>query len=602
MIKEKLRQDINDTYKWDLTPIYKSDKDFYTDYELVILEINRFKDYKGIILATSDNLYNLMKLYFKVNQIIDKLYLYANLNHDADGSNDNYKIMVGKVMNLVQCFSEQTAYINPELLKKDYAFVINYYMSNSKLKEYDNYFKEVFRYKKHILSNNEEKIISALSNAFDAPKKIYTELKDVDLKLGYIKDEKGNKVELTNHNYTTYLASPDRLVRKQAFKKMYSGYKKIANTMATTYYSDVDNDVKLAELKKYDSSLGMALYGDNLDSKIYSNLIKVVNNNIDKLVKYYDLRKKELKLDELHLYDIYNDLVAEKISNYSFEEAKDMVIEALSVLGEDYIANIKEAFNNKWIDIYSNKYKRSGAYSSSCYDVHPYVLLNYQGKLDDISTIAHELGHAMHSYYANKCNNYVDANYRIFVAEVASTVNELLFYNYVLKNSKDKKQKLLIINKLLDLYKGTIYRQTMFAEFEMITHDKVQNKEILTSDLIAKIYYDLNKKYFGKNVIVDKDIRYEWARIPHFYYFFYVYKYATGLSIATYLAKKILNNDQKAIDAYLTFLKNGGKYYPDELLKLAGVDIYDESIFKEAINYFDDLINQFNAVKGNKDE
>jgi oligoendopeptidase F len=337
----------------------------------------------------------------------------------------------------------------------------------------------------------------------------------------------------------------------------------------------------------------MTLYSDNINLSVYNNLIDTVSKNLDKLFKYYDLRKKVLKLDEIHLYDIYTNLIENSDKDYSFDEAKDLVINSLSVLGDDYINNLKKAFDEKWIDIYSNTGKRSGAYSSGSYDTNPYILLNYQGKLKDVFTLAHELGHSLHSYYSINNNNYQDSHYAIFVAEVASTVNELLLCKYMLKKSVDKDEKLTILNKMLELFKGTIYRQTMFAEYEKIIYEKCENDEILTQELLSDIYYDINKKYFGSDFIVDEQIRYEWARIPHFYYLFYVYKYATGLSAACYIVNNILSGKEGYKEKYLEFLKSGSKDYPIELLKIANVDMNDSKVVESAIQMFDETIDEF---------
>ena len=377
---------------------------------------------------------------------------------------------------------------------------------------------------------------------------------------------------------------------------MYKGYSSVKNTIASTMYGAVNSNVVIANLKNYDSAIKASLYADNVTTDIYDNLIKTVNNNLDTLFKYYSLRKDVLGLTELHLYDLYANLIESAEKKYTFEEAKDIVLNALKPLGENYVKDSTKAFTERWVDVYPNETKRSGAYSGGCYDTYPYMLLNYQGRLNDVSTLAHELGHSMHSYYSRKNNSYQDADYKIFVAEVASTVNELLLCKYLLKESNDKEVKLSILNRLMELFKGTIYRQTMFAEFEKDMYEIVEQGNIFTWEDLSNMYYDLNKKYFGNDVVVDEDIKYEWSRIPHFYYNFYVYKYATGLSAACFIVDNILSGKENALESYLEFLSAGSKYYPLEELKIAGVDMTDPKVVESAIKMFDEAINEFNEL------
>ena len=377
---------------------------------------------------------------------------------------------------------------------------------------------------------------------------------------------------------------------------MYKGYSSVKNTIASTMYGAVNSNVVIANLKNYDSAIKASLYADNVTTDIYDNLIETVNNNLDTLFKYYSLRKDVLGLTELHLYDLYANLIESAEKKYTFEEAKDIVLNALKPLGENYVKDATKAFTERWVDVYPNETKRSGAYSGGCYDTYPYMLLNYQGRLNDVSTLAHELGHSMHSYYSRKNNSYQDADYKIFVAEVASTVNELLLCKYLLKESQDKEVKLSILNRLMELFKGTIYRQTMFAEFEKDMYQIVEQGNIFTWEDLSNMYYDLNKKYFGNDVVVDEDIKYEWSRIPHFYYNFYVYKYATGLSAACFIVDNILSGKENALESYLEFLSAGSKYYPLEELKIAGVDMTDPKVVESAIKMFDEAINEFNEL------
>lgn len=592
-ILEQRRDQISEKYKWDLSLIYNDEDKWNLDYLAVESIIPKFKNYKGRVMVSADGLYEIVNLSFETSRKLEKLYMYAHLNYDSDTSVNKYQVLVGKVQNLYKKYDEETTFIGPEILKSSYSKVKEYYNEFEGLKQYDNYFKEIFRYKKHTLSVKEEKILSSMGNLFNVPSKTYNFLTDTDMRFGFIKDEESNEVELTNNNYSKYISSNNREVRKEAFIKMYETYKQFINTAASTLYGEIEGNVNISKLRHYNSAIGMTLYSDNINLSVYNNLIDTVSKNLDKLFKYYDLRKKVLKLDEIHLYDIYTNLIENSDKDYSLDEAKSLVINSLSVLGEDYITNLRKAFDEKWIDVYSNVGKRSGAYSSGSYDTNPYILLNYQGKLKDVSTMAHELGHSLHTYYSIKNNNYQNSHYAIFVAEVASTVNELLLCKYMLKKSVDKEEKLTILNKMLELFKGTIYRQTMFAEYEKIIYEKCENDEILTQELLSDIYYDLNKKYFGNDFIVDEQIRYEWARIPHFYYLFYVYKYATGLSAACYIVNNILSGKEGYVEKYLEFLKSGSKDYPIELLKIADVDMNDPKVVESAIQMFDETIDEF---------
>ncbi|MDD2435141.1 MAG: oligoendopeptidase F [Bacilli bacterium] len=595
-ILEKSRDQIDNKYKWDLSLIYQYNEEWEEDFKQITNSITQFKNYKQQkkkLLDDPKQLYELIHLYFEVGRKIEKVYMYAHLNYDADTNNNVYQTLMGRLSNLYKEYDEETIFIVPLLNKTNYQKIKDYYQEVESLKEYDNYFKEVFRYKKHTLSASEEKILSSLNNVLEVPSKTYSLLTDTDLTFDPIKDENGNEVPLTNSNYRTYIVSKDRSVRERTFNSLYKSFNGVINTMASTLYGFVDSNVTMAKMRKHPSAIDMALYGDNVNKSVYNNLVITVSNNLDKLFKYYRLRKDVLGLDELHLYDIYVDLIETKTKEYSFEEGKKLVMKALSLLGDDYSSNLKRAFDEKWIDIYSNKGKRSGAYSSGGYDTKPYILLNYQNQLDDASTLAHELGHSLHSYYSINNNNFSNYQYSIFVAEVASTVNELLLCKYMLKESQDKDEKLAILNKLLELFKGTIFRQTMFAEYEKEIYERCEKGDILTEELLSDLYFELNQKYFGSDVVVDEQIRYEWARIPHFYYNFYVYKYATGLSAACYIVNNLLSGSKDYKEKYLNFLKSGSRDYPIELLKMVDVDMNDPKVVESAINMFDETIDEF---------
>lgn len=594
--EEKLRCEIEDEYKWDLTKIYKDEKEWQKDFDDVKEEILKVTSYKDSFLSNGKRLYEYLKYDEEVSRKLEKIYYYAHLNYDADTLNEEYKVMKNKVSDLFTKYNELSSFVVPEILKLDEEKLNTFYKDEERLEDYRFSIENIYRFKNHTLDEEKEKMLSNLSKCLSNPEETYEALTDSDFEYDYITDEKGNKVKFNESNYSLFIKSKDRSVRKKAFEMLHNKYKKYIRTITSTYKGEVENNVVLAKIRNYDSAISASLFSDNVSIDIYDNLIKVINDNMNVLYDYYDLKKEILSLDRLHMYDTYVEIINKVDKKYSFDEAKEIVIDALSVLGDKYISNLKKAFDEKWIDIYHSKGKRSGAYSSGNFDVNPYVLLNFEGTLNDVSTLAHELGHSMHTYLSCKNNPYQYSSYEIFVAEVASTVNELLLANYMLKNSKNKDEKLAIINHILDLYKATLYRQTMFAEFERETHKLREKGEVLTSDLLSNMYYDLVKKYFGPNVLCDDLIRYEWARIPHFYYNFYVYKYATGISAASYIVDGILNNKEGALDNYINFLKTGGSMYPLDELKIAGVNLNSKSVILSAIKTFEKYLKEFKDI------
>ena len=594
--EEKLRCEIEDKYKWDLTKIYKDEKEWQKDFDDVKEKILKVLEYKDSFLSNGKKLYEYLKYDEEVSRKLEKIYYYAHLNYDADTLDEKYKVMTNKVSDLFTKYNELSSFVVPEILKLDEEKLNTFYKEEEKLEDYRFSIENIYRFKNHTLDEEKEKMLSNLSKCLSNPEETYEALTDSDFEYDYITDEKGNKVKFNESNYSLFIKSKDRSVRKRAFEMLHNKYKKYIRTITSTYKGEVETNVVLAKIRNYDSAISASLYSDNVPVDIYNNLIKVVNDNMDVLYDYYDLKREILSLDRLHMYDTYVEIINKIDKKYSFDEAKEIVMEALSVLGDKYVKNLKKAFDEKWIDIYHSKGKRSGAYSSGNFDVNPYVLLNFEGTLNDVSTLAHELGHSMHTYLSCKNNPYQYSSYEIFVAEVASTVNELLLANYMLKNSKNKDEKLAIINHILDLYKATLYRQTMFAEFEKETHKLREKGEVLTSDLLSNTYYNLVKKYFGPNVLCDDLIKYEWARIPHFYYNFYVYKYATGISAASYIVDGILNNKEGALENYMKFLKSGGSMYPLDELKIAGVNLNSKSVILSAIKTFEKYLKEFKDI------
>ena len=592
MEKQKERNDIKLEDTWDLTLIFKSDEDFYNELKKVEENISLITKYQGHILDNSNNLLSFLKQSDNDERSLYKLYYYAHLKLDQDTANTTYQEMEGKITNLLQKYGVLTSFVMPELMEGDYNKVLEYINENKDLEVYRFNLENLYRYQNHSLNHDEEKIVSMLSKSLSTAENTFESLTDADMTFPDIVID-GNHLELTESNYSNYLDDDNREIRKQAFNNLLGTYGEYKNTLASTFSGNVELLTSMAKIKKFNSSLESSLYPDNIDVSVYNNLIDTINKNLDVLYKYYDLKKECLGVSELHLYDIYRTMVADYNKKYTFDEAKETVLDALKVLGNDYITNLNKAFSERWIDKYNNKGKRGGAYSSGFYDTKPYVLLNFEGKYNDVTTLAHELGHSMHTYYSCSSQPYNLSSYNIFVAEVASTVNELILVRYLLKNSNVKEEKLFLLNKLMELYKATIYRQVMFAEFERDMHHDLENGEVLTNEYLSSKYLDIVKKYFGPNVVIDENIKNEWMRIPHFYYNFYVYKYAIGLSCATKIVNDIENGK---VDDYLSFLKTGGSMYPAEELKVANVDINDPALYTEAIKTFNSYIEEYKEI------
>lgn len=584
------RNKINDKYKWNLSDIYKDKDSFFADVEKVkskINEIGKYKDikYTGLIL------YDLLNLVFDTNRIIDKLSSYSSLLCDIDTGDNKNQELKEMVNNLISEYASNVYFVDTSILKMDEGELNEFYLECNKLEDYRIHLDNLRRFKKYTLSDDEEKLLANLSLMFGNNYDTYELLKDNDMEFPSFYVD-GVEYKLDNSNYSIYIESDDRRVRETAFKTFYKVYKQYKNVFANLISSNVKENSCLAKVRGYDSSIFKSLYSDCIPLDVYNNLIDTVYDNLDVLYKYYKLKKEVLNVDEFHLYDVYANLVESNSFDYSFDAATEIVIKALSVLGDEYISVLTNGLNNHWIDVYPSRGKRTGGYSGGSYDTEPYILLNYQNKYDDMSTLAHELGHSMHSYYSRVNNPYQYGYYSIFVAEVASTVNELLLAKYVIKNSKDKKEKLFVVNRLMELFRATIFRQTMFSCFEKDIYERVEKGGSVTADILSDIYYALNKKFFGPDVCVDEEIRYEWTRIPHFYYNFYVYKYATGLSSATYIVNGLLDGTIKVSD-YIEFLKCGSKKTPLESLKIAGVDLTKKEVIESAIKMFNDTIDEF---------
>ncbi len=590
------RESFSNDYKWDVSVIYKTEEEFLKSIKNLREYIKKYNKFKDHILDNENNLLELLELDSEIGRNLEKTFIYAHLNNDADTTNEKYQEQFGQAKNLYSEYLEATSFIVPELLKSDFSIVEGYINKLDKLKKYERSLKDIFRMQSHVLSSEVESALATFSKLMDAPDEIMSTLSDSDFKFDDIVVN-GKNVPLTESNFSVYLRDNDRSVRCAAFKSIYKTYASFKNTIATILRNEVEKNVASAKLRGYKSSLDASLFRNEIDPLVYENLIKGIHKNMDAIYDYWQCKKKILKLDDFHLYDTYANIESKSKKTYTFEEAKELVLKAVKPLGDTYIKDIKNAFSNGWIDSCNNTGKRGGAYCTACYDAHPFVLLSFEGILNDVSTLAHELGHAMHYYYAVSNQTFEDYGYSIFVAEVASQVNEILLSRYLLDNSTDDNEKVQIIDDLLQKFKASMFRQTMFAEFEKYLYEYTENGNVLTSDVMCNKYYELNKEYFGDDVIIDDEIKFEWERIPHFYMNFYVYQYATGFAAAVKIANDIYEGNTKARDKYLEFLKLGCTKNPIDSLKVAGVDMMNTEVIDDAIDYMRKLLDMYKELK-----
>ncbi len=594
----KKRSDFAGIYKWNTKDLFKSDEEALKEIEALDKEVEKFAKFEGHILDSAANLYELLTFDTNLDKRLERVFIYGHLNNDADTKDTNYQMLFGKVRNIYGKYLEKTAYIIPELLESDYKNVEEYIKEEPKLQEFTRMLKHIYREKEHVLSKEVENALAIFSKSFSAPDEIMQTLSDSDFTFEDILVN-GEKVELTESNYSTYIKHPNQEVRKQAFASLYKTYGQFKNTIGVILKNEVEKNAASAKLRKFKSSLESSLFANEIEPKVYFNLIEGVHKHLPSLYKYWEIKKKELKLDELHIYDTYTDIETKEDKKYSFEEAKELVLKICEPLGKEYQEILTKSFTEGWIDSCNNEGKRGGAYCTACYMTHPYVLLSYEGTLGDISTLAHELGHAMHYYYAINAQSYQDYGYSIFVAEVASQVNEILLSLYLIEHSQNNQEKKKLIDDLLLKYKSSVYRQTMFAEFELFIHDYTEKGNVLTYENMSAKYYELNKLYYGDKVIVDDDIRYEWERIPHFYMNFYVYQYATSFTAAVILAKKIYEGED-TLNKYLEFLKLGCTKDPIASLKVAGLDMTSSKVMDEAISFMDELLKMYEELQGSE--
>jgi len=585
------RSEVDKRYTWAIEDLYATDELWLEEYNKIKEMLPKIAEYQGKLSQSAESLFGYLKLSDELNQLLERVYVYANQKYHEDTANPVYQDLSSKAGTLYVQVNSATAFATPEILSIPEERLKQYVQECEGLKLYEFYLQDIMRIKPHVLSAEMESLLASAGEVTEAADNIYSMFNNADIKFPEIKDENGESVRITHGRFIKLLESTDRRVRKEAFMGLYNTYYSFRNTLAATYSANVKQEIFYTKARKYNSTLERALDANNIPVEVYTNLIEAVHKNMELMYRYVRLRKKLLGLDEMHMYDLYTPLVPDIRMEIPYEEAKKIVEQGLQPLGEEYLAILREGFNNRWIDVYENENKRSGAYSWGAYGTHPYVLLNYNDTLSNVFTLAHEMGHAIHSYYSDKTQPYRYAGYKIFVAEVASTCNEALLIDYLIKNTQDKKHKAYLVNHFLEKFRGTLYRQTMFAEFEMLTHRMAEKGESLTADALCKLYHDLNVLYFGDDIVVDPEIDMEWARIPHFYNYFYVYQYATGFSAAIAISRRILEEGKPAVDDYIKFLSSGCSNYPIELLKIAGVDMSTTEPVNNALQYFSELLD-----------
>lgn len=590
------REEVAAALTWDLTPIFATDEEFDKSYAALEEKLTHAAAYKGTLADGAEAFLAAIDYSLAVYRETETLYVYAHLKNDQDTANTAYQAIFSRASTLAAKAGEAISWFEPEALALSDETIWGYFTAEPKLALYRHYIKQIIDNRAHVLPAEQEALLAGASEIFGASQKTFAVLNNADLKFPTVKDENGDDVQLSHGLYGQLLESTDRSVREAAFKGMYSVYEQFRNTFAATLGSHVKNHNFKAKIRGYRSAREAALSGNRIPESVYDTLVTVVNENLPLLHRYVALRKRLLALDELHMYDMYTPILGEASVKYSYEEAQAKALAALAPLGEEYAAVVKEAFAKRWIDVVENQGKRSGAYSSGSYDTKPYILLNWHDTLDQLFTLVHEMGHSVHSYFTRSSQPYVYGDYSIFLAEIASTTNENILTDYLLATETDPKIKAYILNHYLDGFKGTVFRQTQFAEFEHFIHEEDAKGTPLTSEFLSEYYGDLNAKYYGAEVEADPEIRFEWSRIPHFYYNYYVYQYSTGFSAASALAEKITTKKDGALDRYLAYLKSGSSDYPIEVMKKAGVDMTQPTYIKDAMQVFEQRLDELEAL------
>ena len=593
----KKRDQIDSKYKWNIEAMIP-DESVIDDHLKQISEdaAGYTEKFAGNLTSGGETLLAALKARDDIWQRLEKIFVYARMRRDENNAENRYQAMSDRCQSVIAAVSAAMSFFTPELLSAPEEKILGYLDTTDGLEVYSFLIKDTLRQKAHVLSAAEENILAQMSEVTGATNDIFTMLNNADIKFAEITDEDGDKVRVTHGNYIRFMESHNRQVREDAYNAMYDSYKGLINTIASAYNYNTKNDVISSRIRKYPSARASALSGDNIPGEVYDNLVSAVNRNLPSMHRYVELRKKMLGVDKLHMYDMYVPLIEIPDRKVSYEEGLDIMRRALEPLGSEYIEKMNQGISEGWIDVYENEGKTSGAYSFGSYDSYPYILLNYTDTLKDVFTIIHEMGHSMHSRYTRDAQPYIYGSHSIFTAEVASTVNESLLMQYLLKNAEDTEMRKYLLNLHIEEFRTTLFRQTMFAEFEDMTHKAIEEGQVLTADWMCSIYDELNSRYYGPAVEKDDTIKYEWARIPHFYNAFYVYKYATGYSAATAISEKILNEGRPAADRYIEFLKTGESDYPIELLKIAGVDMSTPEPVEKAMDTFNSLLDEFEKL------
>lgn len=593
-VKDRKDIDVKDT--WNLESIYANNELWEEDYAALEKDAAEFAKLKGAIEADVSKIPAVLDAYYGLHRRLSKLSVYARMRFDQDTTDSTYQTMSAKIGSLGVKIGAASAFVEPEILSYSKEQLEAAEKENERTAYYGRKIEEMLRGQEHTLDAEKEELLAAAGDMAEAPDDIFSVLMNADMKYPDIVLEDGTHLPLTNSTYISYMESPDRAVREGAFKTLYGQIASLKNTFAAIYRGNLKQAKFYAQSRKYSSARAMYLADSNVPESVYDNLLSAVHEALPMMYRYVAVRKKVLGVDKLHMYDVYTPIVAAQNQTYEFEQAKQMVLEALKPMGEDYLSHAREGLENRWIDIYPNKGKKGGAYSWGCYDSQPFILLNYTKNLDSVFTLIHEMGHSIHSYYSITAQDYAYSDYKIFVAEVASTCNECLLMHDLLEKTTDKEQRKYLLNHYLDSFKGTLFRQTMFAEFEKTAHDYCAQGKPLTAEALSQMYLELNQKYFGPDMEKDEEIAYEWMRIPHFYTPFYVYQYATGYSAAVALSAKILKEGKPAVDAYMSFLKGGESKDPMDLLKMAGVDMTTEKPVADALALFGELVAELEAL------
>ncbi len=592
------RSAIPEEFKWDLTHIFPTDEAWEKEYEALKSIPEKIAGFRGKLGESAASLLGYFRLRDELEVRISMLYGYASCSSDGDTANGVYQNMKSKALSTYVAVGSASAFAVPEIMEISDEKLEGFYKEEPELETYRRPIGQIRRRREHTLSAECETILSATGEMAQGPEQIASVFRDADLTFPSVRDGDGKEYELTDGSFVLRLESADRVLRENTFRTYYARLGEFKNTVAATLDAQFKQLVFYSKMRKYPSTLAASLDATEVPTEVYRNLIESVHSNLDKMYRYVALRKKLLGVDELHMYDVYTPIVADAAKKIGFEEAKATVLDALSVLGEDYVELLKTGFSNRWIDVYENVGKRGGAYSSGSSRPHPYVLLNHKDNLDSMFTLAHEMGHALHSYHSTKYQPICTSDYVIFVAEVASTCNEILLMRYLLGRTSDKKERMYLINHFLDSFKGTVYRQTMFAEFELFMGEQAEAGEALTADVLSKKYHELNKLYFGPDMISDDEIALEWARIPHFFYNYYVFQYATGFSAAAAIADRILSEGRPAVEDYKKFLSGGSSADPIALLRIAGVDMATPGPVNEALSLFGELVGEMEKLNG----